>query len=158
MAQKKAPKKQNALRLRGYTPIKGDSARRYRTPGGKIISRREYDNKRLKKLGWNNRSEAEKFRTSRFYTQKRARLEANGRVPDEVSIFTEFAAFVRDIDWGLVDRLYADVDAMRKAGIPEDVINDPNGVLAEALVLEGARLPDWEWAVGDTPKGKVATV
>lgn len=49
--------------LRGYKPIKGDSARRYRTPSGGIISRREYDNKRAQAAGFKNRYELEQFRT-----------------------------------------------------------------------------------------------
>lgn len=48
--------------LRGYKPL-GGSSRRYRAPGGKIISRREYDNRRAKAAGFNNRYEVEKFRT-----------------------------------------------------------------------------------------------
>jgi hypothetical protein len=48
--------------VRGYKAL-GGSARKYRTPSGKIISRREYDNKRAKKAGFKNRYELEKFRT-----------------------------------------------------------------------------------------------
>lgn len=50
--------------LRGYTPLKGDSARRYRTPAGRIISRREYDNRRARAAGFRNRYQLEKFRES----------------------------------------------------------------------------------------------
>lgn len=48
-------------RLRGYRPV-GGSSRRYRTPGGKTISRREYDNRRAQAVGFRNRYELEKFR------------------------------------------------------------------------------------------------
>lgn len=48
--------------LRGYKPL-GNSARQYRTPSGKIISRREYDNRRAKAAGFRNRYELEQFRT-----------------------------------------------------------------------------------------------
>lgn len=50
------------MALRGYKPL-GGSSRRYRTPGDKIISRREYDNKRAQAAGFSNRYELEKFRS-----------------------------------------------------------------------------------------------
>lgn len=50
------------MALRGYTPL-GGSSRKYRAPGGKIISRREYDNRRAKAAGFKNRYELEQFRT-----------------------------------------------------------------------------------------------
>lgn len=50
--------------LPGYRPV-GGSARQYRTPSGKIISRREYDNRRLRAVGFRNRYELEQLRTSR---------------------------------------------------------------------------------------------
>lgn len=49
--------------LRGYTPL-GGSSRKYRTPGGRIISRREYDNRRARAAGFKNRYEVEQFRTN----------------------------------------------------------------------------------------------
>lgn len=151
MAQKKAP----VLKLKGYTPL-GGSSRKYRYDRtGKIISRREYDNKRLRKQGWKNRYEAEQFRTSRSYSQKRDKLERNGRKPSELDIFSDFASFVRDIDWEAVKTLWTEIEAERAMG---EQNLDPNGPLAEVLVLEGARLPDWDWAVGDTPSGARATV
>ena len=48
--------------LRGYRSIKGDSARRYITPSGKVISRREYDNRRARQAGFTNRYQLEKTR------------------------------------------------------------------------------------------------
>lgn len=51
------------MALRGYTPL-GGTSRKYRTPGGKIISRREYDNRRAKQAGFRNRYELEKYRES----------------------------------------------------------------------------------------------
>lgn len=48
--------------LRGYKAL-GNSARQYRTPSGKVISRREYDNKRAQSAGFRNRYELEQFRT-----------------------------------------------------------------------------------------------
>lgn len=149
-AKKRPPKSKKApLKLRGYKPL-GGTSRKYRTPGGKIISRREYDNRRLKKQGWANRYQAEQFRTSTRYSQKRSRLEASGRTPAEVDIFSDFAAFVRDIDWEKVDELWGLIEAERESGF-ENL--DPNGPLAQVLVLEGARLDEWDWDVGDTPAG-----
>lgn len=49
------------MALRGYKPL-GGSSRKYRAPGGKIISRREYDNIRAQQAGWKNRYELEQFR------------------------------------------------------------------------------------------------
>lgn len=48
--------------LRGYKPL-GGTSRQYRTPSGKVISRREYDNRRAKAAGFRNRYELEQFRT-----------------------------------------------------------------------------------------------
>lgn len=142
------------LKLKGYTAL-GGSSRKYRTPTGKIISRREYDNRRLKKEGWKNRSEAERFRTGRLYTEKRDKLERAGRKPRELDIFSDWAAFVRDVDWEKVDEIWDTVQAERESGEPRI---DPDGPLAEVLTLEGMRFPEWEWAVGDTPSGKRAVV
>jgi hypothetical protein len=142
------------LRLKGYRAL-GGSSRKYETPRGKIISRREYDNRRLRKQGWKNRSEAERFRTGPIYTQKRSKLEAAGRKPKELDIFSDFAEFVRDIDWDKVNELWDEVEQERESG---EARFDPNGPLAEVLAMEGARLPDWEWAVGDTPSGERGVV
>lgn len=49
--------------LRGYTPV-GGSSRRYRTPSGETISRREYDNRRAQAAGFRNRYDLEQFRTN----------------------------------------------------------------------------------------------
>jgi hypothetical protein len=49
--------------LRGYKLLPGPS-RRYRTPGGRTISRREYDNRQARAAGWRNRYELEQFRSS----------------------------------------------------------------------------------------------
>lgn len=49
--------------LRGYKLLPG-SGRRYRTPSGRIISRRAYDNKRAQAAGFRNRYELERFRLS----------------------------------------------------------------------------------------------
>lgn len=48
--------------LRGYRAL-GGSSRRYLTPSGKEISRREYDDKRAQAAGFRNRYELEQFRT-----------------------------------------------------------------------------------------------
>lgn len=50
--------------LRGYRRVPGASLR-YITPSGREISRREYDNRRLRALGFRNRYELEQLRTSR---------------------------------------------------------------------------------------------
>lgn len=49
------------MALRGYKPL-GGTSRKYRTPSGKIISRREYDNRRARAAGFRNRYELEKYR------------------------------------------------------------------------------------------------
>lgn len=49
------------MALRGYKPL-GGTSRKYRTPSGKVISRREYDNRRAKKAGFRNRYELEQLR------------------------------------------------------------------------------------------------
>lgn len=81
-------------------------------------------------------------------------MEKAGRKPKELDIFSDFASFVRDIDWQAVNRKWDQVKGERQA---DRLDLSPNGVLAEVLILEGAREPAWSWDVGDTPKGRVRT-
>lgn len=73
------------MALRGYKPL-GGTSRQYRTPSGKIISRREYDNRRAKAAGFRNRYDLEQFRTkvigrSRWSNWQYDVKQRTGRMP-----------------------------------------------------------------------------
>jgi hypothetical protein len=133
--------------LRGYTRVPG-SARQYRTPSGAIISRYEYDNRRLRAAGspFKNRYEAEKFRASKDWRTWSYKVRASGK---RASIFDADLA-------GAVKRV-GEVRAGMPQGEPDpDELTAPDGPLAILLVAIGARDPDWNWPVGETPKGMSA--
>ena len=135
------------MALRGYTPL-GGSARNYRAPGGKIISRREYDNRRAKAAGFRNRYDLEQFRANLggWADWQRDVKQNTGRLPS----------------W----ELYADVREVRQRRARlrkryphlegQDLDNkDPrlvagNGPLARILDASGRRPLDGR-DVGDSP-------
>lgn len=146
--------------LRGYKKVPGSS--RYFTPSGKEISRRQYDNRRLKKLGWNNRYQAEKYRESGAYNKWRHRLLNAGKKPSELTIFSPAARSAFEID---IDRAEREVARIRKSSdydppdrgannlrIEKDPrLRNPEGPLSEMLQWLGFRDDEMEWEVGDTP-------
>lgn len=146
----------NAGRLEGYEPIPG-SARKYRTPTGEIISRYEYDSRRLRQAGWRNRGELERARTSGDW-QKALKLlrKTEG---DEAVAGSAFAVAV-----GSSARDAYDVERRRRA-LGKDVLGNripdsadpelvsPDGPLARILARMGRRDLDDRWPVGDTPAG-----
>lgn len=107
--------------------------------GTKIISRRQFENLKAKRLGWKSWSE----------------YQRNARTDDWIR-FRGIAAFSA----GKKPRAYAGLASpfsqrmlKVKRGREDDAGNmyDPDGPLAELLVFLGLRRPDAEWNVGDTP-------
>lgn len=143
--------------LPGYKRLPGKD-RRYRTPSGKTISRREYDNRRLKKLGWKNRYEMEQFRQSGKYNKWYKRLVESGKKPSELTGFSTWAVTIRDTDPDRAEKEVQDIRkeypksrAGRKRADVDPRLRNPDGPLAELLVALGLRDSEDEWAVGDTP-------
>lgn len=138
-------------KLRGWVPVGGKS-RRYRNAKGETISRRQYENKVLKRKGWRSRYEAEQFRESEHYKRAKYRMRrAKKGKRRTLTIFDDYAAFLRDVDWELVDRNW---EAIKAEGRARRV--DPDSLLADNLVLLGLRKPEWQWNVGETAQGVTA--
>jgi hypothetical protein len=92
-------------RLRGWKALGGKS-RRYSNAKGETISRRQYENKLLRKKGWKSRYEAEKFRRSPEYHEAKARLKrpVKGK-PRELTIFDDYARFLSQVDFEVKVRI-----------------------------------------------------
>ncbi len=135
-------------RLRGWKAIGGKS-RRYSNAKGESISRREYENRLLRKKGWKSRYEAEKFRRSQNYREAKRKMQhpRKGK-PKTLTIFDDYARFLSEVDWDIVETNW---DLIHSEGLNRD--NSPDGLLAQNLVLLGLRSPEWEWDVGETPAG-----
>lgn len=121
--------------LRGYKLLPG-SARRYQTPSGKTISRREYDNRRARKAGFANRYQVEKFRRemagSRWFGDI---YQHTGRSPT----WDTYA------DWREVRQRRARIAARRAArGLPPGTHSETDSDDPELVAPEGplARLLD----------------
>lgn len=160
--------------LKGYSRVPG-SARRYLTPSGVEISRREYDNRVLARearagrspfktraekeraaintQGFRSTYQAQQFRKSQDWKVWQGRIaEKTGKRLTARS--PEFAAAhqVADARAGLPDHKRPD-GSTYTLDHDDDRLVDSDGPLADLLVALGYRDPDWEWAVGDTPAG-----
>lgn len=126
--------------LPGFSRIKGDSARRYKDPSGQTISRREYENIRLRKEGWESWSDYQQTKKSDDWLRfEGIYADKKGLKRNQIGPTSDFA------------KRY--IDAFKRKGRkdePEDLY-DPDGPLADFLVLTGHRQPDDYWEVGETP-------
>lgn len=138
---------QGKPKLRGWTAL-GGTSRRYGNAKGQSISRREYENKLLRKHGWKTRYEAEQFRRSQEFRQAKARMAKpkRGRKRQRLTIFDEYARFLHEADWEQVDLNW---NLIAQEDYPRDL--SPEGLTAQNLVILGIRSPEWEWNVGETP-------
>lgn len=140
--------------LRGYKRVPG-SARRYLTPAGKEISRYEYDSRVLRASGspFKNRAQAEKFRQSQDWKIWRGRiLEGTGKKltyrSPEFTAAAQLTAARKDLP------IHTRRDGTTYTNDHDDAeLTAADGPLAQLLVALGYREEDWDWAVGDTPKG-----
>jgi hypothetical protein len=155
MAERKAS-------LPGYQQLPGDSKRRVVTPTGEIISRRQYQkllNEGLapEKAALQRKAEQPKTpqqeRAERFgYTQKSDYSDKldnfvkkwNADHPDDPPIKKGEA--MRMIEFRAAYAVHA---RQRNRKRPD---TSPTGAWAQALVEMGLREPEWDWAVGDTPR------
>lgn len=138
-------------KLKGWKPL-GGSSRRWQGPKGQTVSRRQYENKVLKRKGWRNKAEAERFRHTPQYREAKAKLKyAKKGKRRRIDIFSDYAAYLRDVDWDLVEANWIEI---RAEGRDRDMSAD--GKLAEQLELLGLREPEWEWDVGETAQGVTA--
>lgn len=120
--------------LRGYSPL-GGSSRRYRTPSGQIISRREYDNRRAKAVGFRNRYELERLRQSRVGRKWGMDIIEQGHRPTFQ-------------DWGDINEIrdrrralqsaYPDMERRRSDALDPE-LSAPDGPLARILDRTGRR-------------------
>lgn len=140
------------LVLPGYTALPG-SSRRYRTPEGEEISRRQYDNLRAQRAGFANRSDLERFRSSREGRMWRFKARSHDRgargdwelLADAREVERRRAALPPRAE---TDRHGRPVEARRDEDDPDLV--DPDGPLARLLVALGFRDGEAYWNVGET--------
>ena len=115
--------------LSGYTKLPG-SARRYRTPSGEIISRRQYENIKFEKQGWRSWGEYQREAKSEEYRRfARQYRKHTGKRPD-----TEFKEQYRK--------------AKRSKFSPK-----VGSSFDRFLKFIGYRKPEADYQVGDTPGG-----
>lgn len=140
------------IELAGYTRLPG-SARRYRTPRGEVISRRQYDNLRARQAGFESRSEIERFRQSS--AGRRWRFKLRSHDPSARGDWqTMHAAYEverrrqRLPTHLTTDRWGKPVEYTRDEDDPELVA--AGGPLDELLVALGHRDPGASWNVGET--------
>lgn len=126
--------------LPGFRRVPGRSERYIPPPNwrGKkakdgTISRRQYENYRLKMEGWKTWSEYQRDADTDDYRRWKGEFAAKhvGTELTSVGPHSEFAAY-----W---------LEAKRSGWS-----KDADGPFADLLVLTGHREPEWEWDVGDT--------
>lgn len=126
-------RKRRRSTLKGYTPL-GGSSRRYRTPTGETISRRQYDNIRYGKAGFASTSQYRKVTRSDSY-KRWLSMAADTHAIDSVDELTE-----PDSEF---NRLLA-------KAIDDGFSKDADGSFHDFLVYTGWRLPGDTWDVGDS--------
>lgn len=120
--------------LRGYAPV-GGSARRYRTPSGSTISRREYDNLRAQAAGFRNRYELEQLRRSRVGRKWGMDIIEQGHRPT----FRDWGD-IREVRDRRADLARSSPDLSRRDRDQLDAeLTDPDGPLARLLARTGRR-------------------
>lgn len=102
-------------------------------PNG-TISRRQYENYRMRKYGWRNWSEYQHDANTDDYRRWKGEFASRNKNDPEASYrgphseFAEFWLTAKRSDWS----------------------KDAEGPLANLLVMTGHREAEWEWDVGDT--------
>jgi len=133
------PARGRPTKLEGWRKLPG-KAERFINPSGTVVSRRQYENERAKRAGWKNWSDYQRTRKSESFNNRLKQAVANDAPITRRDVGVE----------GDFSRAYVDV---RNACADNDVVElrDPNGALADFLVLIGYRDADDWWDVGDTP-------
>lgn len=127
--------------LPGYKYL-GGSSRRYKTPDGDEISRREYENRRLQQFGWDSWADYQyaKKNNDEWLRDVGTLASEQGKKRSDFGPTSPFA------------RKWLDMRQARRNN--EDDLLDPDGPLADYLVYTGKRQPDDWWTVGNTDKIK----
>jgi|SRR6266478_5024023 len=146
--------------LPGYQPIKGDSRRRVVAPNGEIISRRQYQ---TLLAGKSPEQAAKEVKAAKPKSPQAERQERLG-VTQKSDYSDKLDAFTKTWNTNHPDDRITKGEAMRriefKAAYAEHVRQrnrkkpdvSPTGPWAQALVEMGLREPEWDWAVGETPR------
>lgn len=127
--------------LKGWRKIPGKSERykppdSYDGPTGPngTVSRRQYENYRMRQYGWRSWAEYQHDANTDDYRRWKGEYAANQKGQPEGSYrgpHSEFAEYYL---------------RAKRSGWSKDA----NGPLADLLILTGHREPEWEWDVGDT--------
>lgn len=146
--------------LAGYQPIKGDPRRRVVAPNGQIISRRAYQ---TLQRGMTPEKAARQAKAEQPKTPEQERRESFG-VTQKSDYADKLDAFTKRWNTDHPDDQISKAEAMRRIEFKAaysvharqrdrkkpDV--SPTGPWAQALVVMGLREPEWDWAVGETPR------
>lgn len=109
------------------------------TRTGKSISRRQYENIRARKSGWKSWSEYQRtVKTDDWLKWRGNYARRNDLAYNKAgALDSKFS------------RMFTKVKRVRERD--SSLLYDPDGPLAELLVMIGLRRPDAEYDVGDTP-------
>lgn len=155
--------------LRGYTSVPG-SARRVKTPGGQIISRRQYENIKAQRYGWSSWSDYQRVRTDPahpdYQVYHRFLKEAQTRLPNPYGHGAMSSRFAFMFNRARKDRFGKRRGRMVRnrdeiGGLYEEgeegyglhhSVKGPDQPMAQFLVyLRMRNRGDW-WNVGDTQR------
>ena len=119
--------------LPGYTKLPG-KAERYKTPSGETISRRQYENKRFRQVGWRSWSEyqreARKPQFRRWVEKASSTLGPKRQLKSPQSEFSRMYIEAKRTDWK----------------------HDADGPFSDFLKWLGIRDEQADYPVGDTPR------
>lgn len=123
----------------GWRKLPG-TAERFIDPSGREVSRRQFENARAQRAGWDSWSDYQRTRKSESFNRRVKQALDNEMPLSKKDIGVE----------GTFAQSYVDVRTARREN-DQRALRDPNGALADFLVYIGYRdAEDW-WDVGDTP-------
>lgn len=126
-------KRKRSTLLPGYTRL-GGSSRRYRTPSGQTISRRQYENIRYGKAGFSSWSQYQRVTQDEDYYR-----------------WLGMAAQVNDLGIDDLREPDSEFNRLLAKAADDDFSHKAHGAFHDFLVYAGWRNPDWDFDVGDTP-------
>lgn len=126
--------------MKGYRKLPGSSRRYENISTGETISRYEYDSLRLRKLGWANRYQAEKYRSSQQWKRIRHSIKTRNPNATKLTMFDKPMIASREV--------YA--YRKRNLDLPDNKLH-AGGPLATFLETLGVREEGAIYDVGDTP-------
>lgn len=127
----------------GYQRVKGDSARRVRTPDGNLISRRHYEDLRFKAAGWRSWRDYQNEMLDDSYVRWLSNAIVKGRGTER-----ELRAAGSEFNRKFLKTRKARFDRTKRG-------RSPSGPFADFLIYTGDRDEADDWDVGDSPgKGR----